>query len=265
MALKGEEEKSIGRCQHQNRKDCDDRQAAGGAFERTAKDQPVPGWEIERRIERFPCGFHRTRQVSAFDIGCQHRHPAHAFPADDARAQILAYPCHASEPDHLASLGQHGHLLQFLPMTVPVATETHHYRGRQPFLQNLADPGSLKQRFNGPGESAGIQSVSRHRLPVERNDQLRNRSLLLIGEIDDPGYAPKSLFRSRSEAPEHCQIGAEDLDRQVGLGARDHVFDAMADRLTKGHVHARDGGDGATHLLKQLFLRSTGPQNYLDL
>ena len=80
-----------------------------------------------------------------------------------------------------------------------------------------------------------------------------------------PGTRGEQRLRPPRQAPQHREVGAEDLDRQVGLAARDHVVDAVADRLPEGDLGAGDGGHGLAHLGEQLLLGPALAQHDLHL
>ena len=76
-------------------------------------------------------------------------------------------------------------------------------------------------------------------------EQLRDGRLLLVAEVDDRRHAAQDasdLPRQRRAARE---VGAEDLHGQVRLAARDHVVDAVADRLAEADADAGDRCDRA--------------------
>ena len=97
---------------------------------------------------------------------------------------------------------------------------------------------------------------------VHLHPQRRNIGLLLHRKIDHAGnvlHHLVDLFRQRAQ---HRQFVAEDLDRDVRAGTRQHMVDAVRDRLPDGDVHAREECHFLANLLEDCLL---GTSRHLEI
>ena len=107
----------------------------------------------------------------------------------------------------------------------------HHAAARQP-LQRLRQRGRR-------------DAVERRALIVGRHLQLGDQHLLFHQRVHDAGHR----LQARPQAPRHrtqrVEIVAEDLEDDLRLDARQHMVDAVRDRLADGHRRRQHGQLGA--------------------
>ena len=88
---------------------------------------------------------------------------------------------------------------------------------------------------------------------VEADEELRDRRLLLVAEVHDVGHALQHLLDLPRQPAEDREVRPEDLHGQVRPAARDHVVDAVADRLAEVDRDSGNQADGSAHLLVLAF------------
>ena len=87
--------------------------------------------------------------------------------------------------------------------------------------------------------SSASEPVARDRRPVQHEAHERDVHLLLERQVDDARHAAHRLAHALAEPAQRREIVAEDLDGDVRARARQHVVDAVRDRLADRHVRAR--------------------------
>jgi hypothetical protein len=93
-------------------------------------------------------------------------------------------------------------------------------------------------RLQGVRHGAGFQSLTRGSARVDTNRQGRDVRLGLRREIHDAWYLRHLGLNLCGQLPQGLQVIAENLHGDVGPCAREHMVDAVRDRLTDGHVRA---------------------------
>ena len=96
----------------------------------------------------------------------------------------------------------------------------------------------MESGLQGQGGLAGRQPVPGERGAVEPHAHRGDVRLRLEGQIDHAGDVAHGRRRLFAEAAQHREIVAEYLDGHIGPRARQHVVDAMRDRLADGDVGA---------------------------
>ena len=121
-------------------------------------------------------------------------------------------------------------------------------------------------RLDGLGDVVGPQAVPGDRRAIQHEPDERHVHLLLERQVDDARHAGHDVPHVLAEAPQRREIVAEDLHGDVRARAREHVIDAVRDRLTDRHVRARQRREAAAQLREQLRARPPGlPQAHVDL
>ena len=102
--------------------------------------------------------------------------------------------------------------------------------------------------------SRDVDAVARHRLAVDDHVELGHARDLL--DLDVPRALDPLQRRGGAvgELLEHLEVGAEDLDRQVALHARDELVHPQRDGLREREAQARDLGEVLLDGLDQLGL-----------
>ena len=107
------------------------------------------------------------------------------------------------------------------------------------------------QRF---GNGAGLEPMTRGRRRIDPHLQRRNIRLGLRSEVNDTLHLRHLGLHLTGELSQDS-IVAKDLDRDVRTGAREHVIDAMRDRLSDRDVRSWEQRRFLPQLLDHLFTR----------
>jgi hypothetical protein len=116
--------------------------------------------------------------------------------------------------------------------------ELHHQIECRRAIEDPADSGAGKRRLHRLGHFVGTQPVACDRRPIEDEAHHRHVHLLLERHVDRPWHFDHDIAHVFAKSPQGGEVVAEDLHRDVRPRARQHVVDAMRDRLADGHVGA---------------------------
>ena len=98
-------------------------------------------------------------------------------------------------------------------------------------FDDLRHPPAVRHRFERLAHRGRRHAVERGALVVQMDAHLRDQDLLFDLQIDQPGDAGEALARRLRQPPQRVQVLAVDLQRDLRPHARQHVVEAMRDRL----------------------------------
>ena len=105
-------------------------------------------------------------------------------------------------------------------------------------FQNLSRFCTDERRLHRLGHFAGPDSVACGRRLIHLDAHRRDIGLLLDRQVDHARHSGITAINPLRQRAQIGKIVAENLHCDVGASAREHVIDAVRDRLTDGHVHA---------------------------
>ena len=98
------------------------------------------------------------------------------------------------------------------------------------------------------------QAMASQRIALEAHGQEGNVGLLLVGDIDRALDVLHNALDGCGQPPQFGQIGAENLDRDIGATARQHVVDAVGDRLADDDLRAGHAGQVGAQCGEEILL-----------
>ena len=96
-------------------------------------------------------------------------------------------------------------------------------------------------------------AVASHRSAIGAHLQLRRFRLLFDRDVDESFDAGDVSLDAVAEHIHFADVGAEEFDGNGGACARQHVVDAVTERLTYRSGDARDGSHATAHVVEHLF------------
>ncbi len=98
------------------------------------------------------------------------------------------------------------------------------------------------------------------------NADRRDVGLRFDRDVDGPRDPERRRFDAAGHVAQHLQVGSEHLDRYVGARAREHVIDAVRDRLPHRDVGPRQERQALSDLVQDDFLGTVAhAQVHVDL
>ena len=155
------------------------------------------------------------------------------------------------------------HILQVGHVVGPVA---QHQRHGHLAVDDLSHLSSEQHRFQGRRGLAGGQPVAGERVPVEADVHRRDVGLRLQRQVDEAGDVLQRGHGLAAERPQHGQVVSKNLDGNIGAGTRQHMVDAVGDRLSDGDIGAGHERQAVPDLFEDDGPRpAAGQQPHVDL
>ena len=117
--------------------------------------------------------------------------------------------------------------------------ELHGQIERRAAIEDPADGRAGQARLDGLGDVFRAQAVARDHRAIQHEPHERDVHLLFERQVHDARHRRHGGADPLAEPPQRAQIVAEHLDGDIGARARQHVVDAVRDRLPDRHVRAR--------------------------
>ena len=226
---------------------------------------PVTGRESNLFRDGGSCPLDRAREIRSGHVRGEQRDALDVLPPHQAGSQVEGRARYGGERHDAPGGRRHRQFGQAIPVVPQALGIAHDDARRESILDQLGCLGPLKERLETLCRVLGGEAVTSERRAVWRERELRDQRLLLVRQIDEVGQRLQGGFDLPRERAQRRELGSEDLDRQVRLRARQHVVDAVADRLPERDHDTGNRRDGAPHLGEQLRFRTTRPQDDLHL
>src|SRR6056297_440846 len=214
-----------------------------GALELAAELDVITGWKIDLPIDLPPHVLDHADQVAVGDIGHHDQLALNAFTADRVGSAGSTDIGDRIER-HLGAGGGFEHrVAQGLQIVTHIFRITHDQIETGRSFEHAADHRAAERRLDHLGSRGHRYAVARQRRAIKLQRDERYFALLFHGHVDGAWDFGHDLFDAAAQLPQFGQFRAEDLDRDIGACAGQHVIDAMRYRLADDDVGAGNRGE----------------------
>ena len=258
--------------QHEESGDHSDEQdpeAPGGAL-LTLELSPVLDAVSRRHRRRLrdvrPDVVDHAAEISAGDVAGNHDPALHVLAQDHVRSFLTSYVGQQADR-HLARCEcvdrEIGNTLE---VAAARRIELHDQIECRAAIEDAANRRAREAGLNRLADVARMKAVARDRRSIEDEPHDGYVHLLFEREIDDSRHATDGVAHTLAEPPKRAEVVAEDLHSDVGSRTRQHVIDAVRDRLSDRDVGARKRREAAPQRRQQLCTRPASiAESHVDL